>query len=232
MIILYSDILYKIYNYSGDLFNFLIFGLSLYALYNTKFFKDEYRWFLILILCFATFEFSYYIFEYFNFKNTNFINHPYSIFVFITLSLWYSKIFKNNILNKILISFVVLFIGLNSYQIFTEKPPISSPRFYIILPALFLVLSVFLHRKLLKSTNIKNLKNEPLFWLNLGLLFLFLLKIIMKPLFDAVIPISDNLAFIIGTIKNLADPISYTLWAIGIYKLRTQPFRPISSLWP
>jgi hypothetical protein len=76
------------------------------------------------------------------------------------------------------------------------------------------------------------MKNEPAFWFNIGFLFANVANLILYPIYKIVTPISDNLAFIFGILINISDPITYTLWAIGVYKLRTQPFRPVASLWP
>jgi hypothetical protein len=117
-------------------------------------------------------------------------------------------------------------------QIFSPNGLLESPNYFPILSVLLTVLSVMVQALLLRSSKIKALKNEPIFWINLGFIVMNLSALIMQPIFNYALSISDDLAFVVGTIKNLADPITYALWAIGVYKLKTQSFRPIASLWP
>lgn len=230
MTLLYSEILYKIYTTSADIFTFLIYLLAFYAIFNFKVFKDQYKWLLIMIIGWAIFELSNYIVIFLGFNDTRFVNHPYSIFSLIILSIWYSKIINTKTTNLIIFSTCVLFILIDTYQVVTSKWPIEGPYILPLSNILFIYLSILVHKKLSQSPNIKNLKYEPLFWFNISFLIVNLFQLVMKPLFDAVIPISDDLAFIVGTIKNLYNPLFYLLFAIGINKLSTQPFRPIASL--
>ncbi|MCP9769258.1 hypothetical protein EGI22_15190 [Lacihabitans sp. LS3-19] len=230
--LLYSKTLYAIYIYSGDFFIFLLFVLGLYSLINIKSFKSDFKWFMVLILGYLFFEVLFLVYKYFGITETHFINHPYSFFALIFASIFYSKILNSNQINILIIFTCLIFIGFDCYQIFTSKGPLTSPSIFPVMNFLFILLSSLVYKKIVKSPRIKNTKNESLFWINLGFFITNIFQLILVPLFRQVIPISDDIAFIVGTLKNLADPITYTLWAIGVYKLKTQPFRPIASLWP
>lgn len=230
--LLYSEILYKLYNYSGDFFNFLIFMLGIYAAINHKFFKMEYRLILYLIIGFFGFEISFYIFPFFKVYNTLFINHPYALFYLIVSGFFYEKIINSKPIRILIICTFIVYLTFNLYQIVFISGFSESPKIFPLINFLLLILSIIVYKKLNSSPKIKEINNEPLFWFNLGFLIVSLFQIILQPIFIAVTPLSDDLAFIVGTIKNLASPIMYTLWAIGIYKLTKTPFRPVASLWP
>ncbi len=230
--LLYSEVLYQIYNYSGDFFNFLIFLLGIYAAINHKFFKMEYRLILYLIFGFVIFEFSNYYFIKFGVNNTLFINHPYALFFLIFSGIFYQKIIDTKPISILIFSTFLIYLAFNLYQVIYLSGFTESPKAFPLINFLFLILSIIIFRKMNSSPKIKQIHSEPLFWFNLGFMIVSLFQIILQPIFAAVTPISDDLAFIVGTIKNLAYPIMYVIWAIGIYKLTKTPFRPVASLWP
>jgi hypothetical protein len=230
--LLYSKTLYSIYLNSGKLFIFFLILLTIYSLINTKYFKTEFKvffYFLLGILCFEILP--YFLNMYFT--NTHFINYPYGIFTFILCVLFYHRALNYNKLIYVTSSFFIIYMFFILLQMFNINWFFESPNSLPILNTLIIILSLITHFKISKSLKIKNITNEPLFWINLGFLILNLYQLILKPIFNSIINVSsDDIGFIIGTLKNLADPITYTLWAIGVYKLKTQPFRPIASLWP
>ncbi|MCA0364165.1 MAG: hypothetical protein LCH67_08975 [Bacteroidetes bacterium] len=230
--LLYSEFLYQVYNYSGDFFNFLIFLLGIYAAINHKFFKMEYRLILYLIIGFLVFEISFYIFPLFKIHNTLFINHPYALF-FLTLSgIFYQKIIDTKPVSILIFSTFLIYLAFNLYQVIYLSGFTESPKAFPLINFLLLILSIIIFKKMNSSPKIKEINTEPLFWFNLGFLIVSLFQIILQPIFSAITPISDDLAFIVGTVKNLSSPLMYTIWAIGIYKLTKTPFRPVASLWP
>lgn len=230
--LLYSQVLYQIYNYSADLFNFLVFLLGMYAVLNRSFFKDEYKYLIILIVGFVIFEVSFYAFFYSGIEDTLFINHPYAFFYLIISGIFFGKILNSRNIRLLILSTILIALIINLYQIIFVSGFTESPKILPVVNILILILSVLVHKKLSSSTKIKGLINEPLFWFNMGFLVNSLLQVFLQPIFVAVTPISDDLAFIVGTLKNLASPIMYTLWAIAVYKLTKTPFRPVASLWP
>jgi hypothetical protein len=232
MVLLYSEFLYQVYNLSADLFNFIIYILALFTLLNFRVFKEEYKWILIAIIGFALFEVLMSSVILLGITDNRFFNNPYAVFTILTIGIWYSKVINSKSINWIIVAIVSLFLLIMFYQIAIPTSPLRGFNNSIILFGLIIFMSFIVHRKLAKSPKIKNLKQEPLFWFNLSFLIYSLLKLIFKPITDAITPISDDLAFIMGTIKNLSDPIFYFLLAVGLYKLKSQTFRPIASLWP
>lgn len=232
MILLYSETLYKIYTYSGSFFVSLIFILAIYSIYNIKYFKSIFKWLFYLIIGYVFFELLVAYAQYIGISDNRFINHLYSIFALVLGSVFYSKTLKNPNINTLILLICSIFLVLEIYQIFSSKGIVSSPIPLPLMNILFSFLSILVFNKMLKSPYIKSVTNEPLFWFNIGFFIMNLFQLALVPLFNQMILISDDLAFIIGTIKNLGDPITYTLWAYGVYKLSTQPFKPISSLWP
>ena len=230
--LLFSKTLYGIYFLSAELGIFLIVLLSLYSIFNSKYFKTPYNFLLILIIGSAFFEIFSIVIKSIGIHNNHFVNHPYSIFAIVVSSVFFNKVIQTKSIFYVSIISVISFIVLDIIQLFSPDGLLESPKYFTILSLLITLLSVMLQTLLLRSGKIRTLKNEPIFWFNLGFIVMNLSAIIMQPIFNFVLSISDDLAFIAGTIKNLADPITYTLWAIGVYKLRTQPFRPIASLWP
>jgi hypothetical protein len=230
--ILYSEFLYSIYLNSGELFMYFLVILTAFSIYNYKVFHSEFKFFLIFLIGISIFEISALILKSY-FEHTHFINHPYAIFSLLVSSLFYSKIIKTKNYKFVFFFFIFTYLVLNFYQIYSNKSPIDSPNALPVLNILIIILSLHIQNKLSKSSKIKTLLKEPLFWINLGFLIINLFQLILKPIFNSIINISsDDIGFILGTIRNLGDPITYTLWAIGVYKLSTQPFRPVASLWP
>ncbi len=230
--LLYSEFLYSVYLNSGKFFNLFIYALAFYSFLNWSTFKGEYVILKYFFSGMSVFELLFHLLT-LNFgMNTNFLNHYYAFFTLILCSIFYQKILQNKKTDLLFIVFAVAYIIVSVIQIINTQGNIENPFALPILNILFILTSIMVHIRLIKSKKIKSLSLEPLFWLNLGFLIINLSQLLLKPIFNSFSDISDDLAFVLGTFKNLISPITYTLWAIGVYKLKTQPFRPIASLWP
>jgi hypothetical protein len=96
-------------------------------------------------------------------------------------------------------------------------------RMPILLPVRNLVFLLFyfqLHRELIQKTKPGELRKNPLFWFNLGILFMSVYILISSVLFDYVVQLSNNLAFIMGITGNFLDYVSLALWFVAVSKLR------------
>jgi hypothetical protein len=229
----YSHTLYFLFLNSANLATFFLLGLTFFSFLNLRFFKDSYYF---IFLTFLAYLFAELLINYFmNSVNNNWTQHLYSIIACILPSIFYVKSLRIKKLNIVVITIIIIYclssITQISYNLITQSS-IESPYLFTLKNILSVVLAVILHSKLTKSPKVKAMKNEPAFWFNIGFLFANVANLILYPIYKIVTPISDNLAFIFGILINISDPITYTLWAIGVYKLRTQPFRPVASLWP
>jgi hypothetical protein len=146
--------------------------------------------------------------------------------------IFYQKIIDTKPVSILIFSTFLIYLAFNLYQVIYLSGFTESPKAFPLINFLLLILSIIIFKKMNSSPKIKEINTEPLFWFNLGFMIVSLFQIILQPIFSAVTPISDDLAFIVGTVKNLSSPLMYTIWAIGIYKLTKTSFRPVASLWP
>ena len=232
--LLYSKTLYAIYLNSGNFGTAFLVLLAFFSILNFKHFRDTYFFLFLTFVLYAIIEvISTYLIK--TSQNIQWINYFYAILAATLPSVFYLKSIKNNLLNKITIPFILVFVLFSIIQFGQEvfyKKPFEQVFLFPLKNVIAIFLALVFHTKLSQSTKIKSLKNEPSFWFNIGFFIINVSNLIILPIFKAVTPFSDNLGFIFGTVYQVADPITYTLWAIGVYKLKTQPFRPIASLWP
>jgi hypothetical protein len=232
--LLYSETLYALYLHSGDFAFIFLTALAVYSGLKFRFFKDSYFYLLITFVVYSLIEILNYGLNKNNIPNP-YIGYYYSIIAIILPTIFYLKSLVNSTLNKVTMAVMIVYIAACFVQIYlsvSNKTALESPVLFPLKNLLTIVLGLILHAKLLRSPKVKSPKGEPAFWFNMGFLVINFSNLILTPIFTAVTPLSDNLAFVVGTISNLADPITYILWAIGVHKLSTQFFRPISTLWP
>ncbi|MBK9510857.1 MAG: hypothetical protein IPO04_16045 [Cytophagaceae bacterium] len=233
MIFLYSKTLYWLYLNVGNLAVFFLLILTIYTIWNRNFVKEEYRAFYFLLIGYFSIEIFTALLPYFGVKNTIFINYLYSTFALVVSTIFYFRFLKlKKSISNIYLALIGVYIFGSLFQLYREPWPPTSPKLFPLKNLITLSLTLFTLKNLYNSPKVKTLTNEPIHWINLGFLLFNISNLILVPLFSAAIPISDDLAFIIGIISSLVDPIAYTLWAIGIYKLTKKPFRPVASLWP
>ncbi|MCP9769259.1 hypothetical protein EGI22_15410 [Lacihabitans sp. LS3-19] len=235
LMLLYSKILYFLFLNSAKLGTISLVILTGYSLVSSKYFKGPFVFILITLISYSIVDLSINLFMLAGNTVSNILDHLFAWVACIIPSIFYLKIINNLKIKWTVILIVILFCLASLIQIFYKlsiAKPIGAPLLFPLKNSLSIALAIFVHSRLIKSSKIRILKNEPLFWFNLGFLISNLINLFITPIYKAITPFSDDLAFIFGIILSISEPITYTLWAIGVYKLRTQPFRPIASLWP
>ncbi len=221
MKLLYSETLYQLYLNSGRFTQFFYLLLFLFAVLSYRYFVKEYKWMFFLFCTFFFFEFlAGLLIEPFDLENTHFTDHFYLFFSIAIQSVLYFLIVENKrvrnlikYLVPLLLVMIIAFALVN--QGYLSGSPIAPVKYF-----LFSGLYLHVHRQLVINSRINRLKDNPLFWLNLGLLIMNIYYLFFVTIIDFVIPISDDWSFILYILKNAIDPVSCVLWAISIYKLR------------
>jgi hypothetical protein len=143
---------------------------------------------------------------------------------------FYITSYPNKVLKILFTAGFMIYIMAEFYQIFYLKGLTNSPSFYWIKNIWVSIMSLFCINLLVRS-KVSKLKSIPFFWICSGFLFHNFLMLVLNPIFNWSVPVSDDLAFVIGTIKNLLDPILYVIWAYALYVLvKTKNLKPVSSL--
>lgn len=230
MTLLYSETLYAIYRYSAGWSLFFYVLLAIVSLYFYKSFKGSYKLLFILFIGYFLFEFSYYAsVTYFGLENNLFIDHPYLFFSALILAVFYNRVLKDEAIKwGLKIGASLLLIGI-VFFFFYQDGFLGSPKLSIAYDVLFLVLFLLVQRKLLISAEVRNLKLEPLYWFNTAFLIYTSYILLFSLVNPFIVEISDDMAFITGTIRNVIEPIYLILLCIGVIKMRKSTF-PIGSL--
>jgi hypothetical protein len=234
MTLLYSEILYKMYLNSASLLIVFYSVLFIYSILNFKKSEKVNRIIFIFFIFSFLIELTVLLFSKTNSigKNIKIYDHIYLLIEMFSVTFFYFKlnIFKK--FNSVILIFASILIIVGFYLAITNKGYLEGPKIVPFKNIFFSALAVIVQAKLVRSAKLKSLKNEPLFWFNLGFLFINLFYLILMPLFNYAIDISDDLAFSLGIFKNFTDPIACVLWCIGIYKLNKYGATPVASLWP
>lgn len=230
MMLLYSDTLYAIYRNSAGWSLFFYFALTVVTIIHWNSFKDNYTLLRVLFIGYFLFELSYFLTSsYFQFRNNLFLAHPYVIFSASFLGIIYHSFVQSVWLRTFLKVTVPIFVVLSVFFFFYDKGYLESPKLPLLYNLIFLVVYLYVQRALLLNAKIKNLKSEPLFWINTGLLLYIGFSLLFSIFHPMLLKISNDLAFISGTINNLLEPIYLVLLTIGIYKLKKKK-KPMNSL--
>ncbi len=220
MTLLYSETLYYLYLNFGNATGVVFLSLFLYSLYSFPFFKNGFQRVFWLFLVYAFFENSHYITRWLNLENDYFFNHLYFFFGAIIQGLIYYYFIDNKRVKKVIKYFVPILLAGIIITGFYNQNYLRMP---ILLPVRNLVFLLFyfqLHRELIQKTKPGELRKNPLFWFNLGILFMSVYILISSVLFDYVVQLSNNLAFIMGITGNFLDYVSLALWFVAVSKLR------------
>ena len=145
---------------------------------------------------------------------------PLSVFVF---SLFYLKILKGFINNKIIIGLIILYelfcvVNLVFIQNMYEFPNIPGALGSL----LMLLFSILLFSKIMLEAKVVQLLNEPVVWINIGVLIYYSAGLFYYALFNYSVQISKS--FIYNTVKiNATTSIFFFLLiAIGFWKAGRQ----------
>lgn len=230
MFFAFTPWLQDLYIFSSSIAQYFYWALFLYSLINIRYFKNEYFWIFLLFSSFFFFEgITNIIDSYLNLENTWFWNHFYLFFSVVLQSVFYHQVIDNVNLKKTikygipLMLFSIVFLGF-----YNE----GYLRGSVVLPfknIIFIFIYLAVHRQLIKQSASKDLKSNPLFWFNIAFLVMNIYSLVISSTMDYIMPLSNDLAFILLSIRNFFDPISCVLWIISIYKLRTWKFKPAAS---
>ncbi|UBM60906.1 hypothetical protein LAG90_09700 [Marinilongibacter aquaticus] len=226
MVLLYSETLFYLYRNLGNATGAVYLLLFLYSLFNYGYFKNGFRYIFWLFLVYAFFENVQYITTGLHLRNDYFFNHFYFFFGALFQGLIYFHFIRNGVV-KTIIKFIVptLLVAIIITGLYGD----NYLRLPILLPvrnALFLLFYFQLHKELIQESKPGQLRKNPLFWFNLGVLFMSVYILIFSILFDYVVQVSDNWAFIMGIMGNFLDYVSLVLWFIAVWKLRKWQIKP------
>lgn len=154
-------------------------------------------------------------------------DHMYLITEIVLVSIFYLKLQSSINFKKIITIATVILVVVGFVLMLTNKGYLSSPDITPVKNAFFTILGLITYNQLSKSNRIKVLSNNPIYFFNLGFLLVNFLYFVLMPLFYYTQDVSDDLAFIVGTIKNLTEPIATIIWALGIIKLQANT-KPIA----
>lgn len=229
MTLLYSETLYYLYRNFGNATGAIYFVLFLYSLLSYRYCRNGFRYIFLLFLGYAFFENTQYITRFLNLSNNYFFNHFYFFFGVLMQGLIYYNFIDNQKIKTFIKYFVpVLLVGIIITGLYGD----NYLRLPILLPVRNLIFLVFyfqLHKELIQKSKPGELRKNPLFWFNLGVLFMSVYIIIHSVLFDYVVQVSDNWAFIMGIAGNFLDYVSLILWFIAVHKLRFWHPKPASA---
>jgi hypothetical protein len=161
--------------------------------------------------------------------------HLYTFISFLLLGLFYNSVlkgfFKRNWILLIIILFEIYFL-INSFFIsgIFEYPGFARSISIFILVSF----SVIYFYKTMIEAKIKKLFNEPLIWINTGVLLYFSGNLFFNILFDIIFEYSKEFGLITYFYFNVLNIIFYALLAIGFWKIkplkRKKKSRQISSM--
>lgn len=233
MVLLYTEFLYTLYLNSGKLNIFFFLALFAFAVFNYKFMKNSFRWAFLLFGAFLIFEvFPYVWVQILGNKNGLFINHLYVIASTSIQSIFYYLVISDKTIKSVLKYALPILVAALIFQMFYNEGYLSSPALSPLKNFVFIIINLLVQRQLVVESKGKNLRNNPLFWFNIAFLLLNTVNLIVGSTINYILPISDDLSFIVLSIRNFFDPISCVLWMISIYKLRTWKFKPAAFLSP
>ncbi|MGR3812197.1 hypothetical protein [Jiulongibacter sp. NS-SX5] len=220
--LLYSETLYYLYLNLGFATQVVYLLLFVYALVNIKSFNGGFRRIFWLIAICAFFENTGYITQWYGLENDFFRNHLYLFFSTVFEALVFYYFIDNKRVKWIVLGLIpLLLIGIVVTGLYNEnylRSPILSPVKF----GIFFLFSIILHRQLIKNTRTGELRNTPLFWFNIALMFTSGYMVLFGIFWGYMVEISDDGAFLMGIIGNIFDYVHLVLWFIMVYKLGKQ----------
>ncbi len=160
--LLYSKTLYAIYINSANFGTAFLVILAFFSILNFKYFRDTYFYLFLTFVLYAIIEgISTYLPK--TSQNSQWINYVYAILAATLPSVFYLKSIKNNLLNKITIPFILVFVIFSIFQFSHEvfnKKPFEQVFLFPLKNVIAFFLALVLHTKLSQSTKLKSFKNE------------------------------------------------------------------------
>lgn len=229
MTLLYSETLYLLYRISGGwsiLFYAILLAISLYYFRS---FSGVFKYLLFFfIICFI-FEFLFIAtVQVFKMKNNLFLMHPYLIFGTVCVGIFYLKIISKPFNIKFIKIGLFAITAGTIFLFFYKDGYLEHPKLTILYNLLFLPIALFAQRQFSQNAKVK-LNREPLFWFNTAFIIYTGYALFFSIFNPIVLKTSDNLAFILGIIHNVIEPVYLIFLFIGVLKLQKHS-NPISSL--
>jgi hypothetical protein len=156
-------------------------------------------------------------------ENTLLLSHLYVIFSFILLCLFFQEVLKGFIkriwFKSIMVLFgVFYFIIILFFQSFNEYPNIS----FSVLSIIIIVFSLLYFYKTMIEAKIVKLADEPLVWINTGIVIFFTGNFFYHIFFNVFLESSREFLIMISTYFRILIAIFYSLITIGFIKAKNQ----------
>ena len=164
-------------------------------------------------------ELTYFVMVKLDFKNTMPKTHIYYMFAFILLGLFYHSILKDYISKKKLVAIIVtfeLYAILNAVFIQSIFKYPTWPRAFLSL--VFLLASIIYFHKTMMEARIKNLRSEPLIWINTAVLIYYAGSLFYSILFNLILEYSTDYAKLIVNYFGILNALFYMLITVGFWK--------------
>lgn len=156
-------------------------------------------------------------------KNTLPLVHLYVIFSFLLLTLFFYELLEGFIKRKWFTAILVLFgvfyfINIFYFQSFNDYPNIP----FSVLSIVILVFSLIYFYKTMIEAKIVKLADEPLIWINTGIVVFFTGNFFFHIFFNIFLESSREFLMLIGTYFRILIAFFYILITIGFWKAKKQ----------
>jgi len=140
---------------------------------------------------------------------------------FFLFSLMYADFLKGVIKAK----YIYILIGLFTvysviYIIFFHQSHLISNFSMAIRNIIYLIYAILYFYKVLTDLKLTNLWNEPMFWINIAVLFIFSTNLFVFVFFNRIINMPENISLIITYIQSINWDIGYIIMGIGLLKVK------------
>lgn len=176
--------------------------------------------YLYVCLSAAT-QLSINIFYWLGFKRNLAGLHVYMLVEYALITFFYLKYLETIINRKWIYLVSFLFLGYSVTNSLFIQDIWSYPNIPRAIEALILVLfSLLYFYKVLIDVKVEKLKNDPLIWINLAVLFYFSGNFVYHILFNMILEYSRETAKTIGNLFTLLNVIFYILISISFWKAK------------
>lgn len=154
-------------------------------------------------------------------KNTLPLSHLYVLFSLLFLCLFFKEILKGFIrpkwFNVIIVLFgIFYFLNLFYFQSLFDYPNVP----FAVLSMIILIFSLLYFYKTMIEARISKLADEPLIWINVGIIVFFTGNFFYHIFFDIFLESSREFLVIIGTFFRILIAIFYILITVGFIKAK------------
>ena len=187
------------------------------ALFRFRALNFEQRYLTILLGVTAAVEAGANYFWY-NGWNNLLIYHFYTVVQFILITLLYTRKLEGlfpSVLFRILISAFILFAITNA--VFFQSVRSLNTNVIILGSFIYILFSISYFYKLLKEVNYESLQNNPMFWINAGILIYFSSTLILFVLGNRLIPESLRVIGVAWSLHALFNIFLNMFYALALW---------------